>query len=135
MAFAASTAVRSCVFWAAKVPTPFKDEAAAVCRAVTVEGQRYRALNPWSPEDGALLEIISRGEFVVQGFRNRDVRALLYPRKTTEDQTRRQAARITRKLALLRAHGLIRKINGSHRWMLTARGRRIVTALLTARNA
>ena len=115
--------------------TPLKDEAAAVCRAMTVEGQRYRALNPWSPEDGALLEIISRGEFVVQGFRNRDVRALLYPRKTTEEETRRQAARVTRKLALLRAHGLIRKINGTHRWMLTDRGRRIVTALLAARNA
>ena len=42
---------------------------------------------------------------------------------------------MSRKLALLRAHGLIKKVNGTHRWMLTEKGRRIVTALLAARQA
>jgi hypothetical protein len=38
-------------------------------------------------------------------------------------------------LALLRAHGLIRKVSGTHRYQITERGRRIITALLSARNA
>lgn len=36
--------------------TPLKQEAAEVCRALTLKGKRHRALNPWSQEDGALLE-------------------------------------------------------------------------------
>jgi hypothetical protein len=115
--------------------TPLGKEAAEVCRRITVDGQRYRALNPWSAEDAALLEAINRGEFAIAGLRNRDLRALLYPRRASADQARRQAAKITRKLALLRAHGLLRKVGGTHRYHLTDKGRRIVTALLTARQA
>lgn len=115
--------------------TPLKTEAAAVGRPVRVNGQRYRALNPWAPSDGALLEAISRGEFTVAGFRNRDLRALLYPGQRTVEEQGRQAARITRQLALLRAHGLIRKVSGTHRWQVTPHGRRLITALLAARQA
>ena len=115
--------------------TPLKTEAATVCRPLTVEGQRYRALNPWSVADGALLEAVSRGEFMLAGFRNRDLRGLLYPGQATAEEARRRAARVTRRLALLRAHGLIRKVSGTHRWQMTERGRRLSTALLAARQA
>jgi hypothetical protein len=47
----------------------------------------------------------------------------------------RHSAAITRKLALLRAHSLIRKVSSSHRYTLTPNGRRIITALLAARGA
>jgi len=116
--------------------TPLGQEAEGVCRALILKGKRYRALNPWTVEDGTLLESISRGEFALNGMRNRDLRKLLYPlKRTTKVQQRRQAAAITRRLALLRAHGLLRKVSGTHRYHLTSRGRRIVTALLAARNA
>ena len=114
---------------------PLREEAVQVCRACTVEGRRHRALNPWSPEDGALLEAISRGEFTLAGLRNRDLRRLLYPRQGTPEEERKRSAAITRKLALLRGHGLLRKVSGTHRYQLTERGRRIVTALLAARQA
>jgi hypothetical protein len=115
--------------------TPLKDEAAALCKPVTLEGHRYRGLNPWSPEDAALLEAVSRGEFILSGLRNRDLRSLLFPKHDSEQQQRRQASQVTRKLALLRAHGLLRKISGTHRYMLTQKGRRLITALLAARQA
>jgi hypothetical protein len=115
--------------------TPLRQEAVTVCRPTTVDGRHYRALNPWSPADGALLEAISRGEFAVQGLRNRDLRALLHPRKGTPEEERRRAAKVTRSLALLRAHGLIRKVTGTHRYHVTERGRRLITGLLAARNA
>jgi hypothetical protein len=102
---------------------------------VFVNAKRYRALNPWSAQDGALLEAISRGEFTLNGLRNRDLRKLLYPGSQQIAERRRQSAALTRKLALLRAHRLIRKVPGTHRYTLTQNGRRIVTALLAARRA
>lgn len=54
-------------------------EAATVCRPVTVAGQRHRVLNPGSKEAGRLLEMVSRGEYAVAGFRNRDGRGHLHP--------------------------------------------------------
>jgi hypothetical protein len=115
--------------------TPLKAEAGGVCQRVKVEGQSYRALNPWSEADGALLEAISRGEYTINGFRNRDLRKALYTGQATVEQERKRSGAVSRKLALLRAHGLIKKVNGTHRWLLTEKGRRIVTALLAARHA
>jgi len=46
-----------------------------------------------------------------------------------------QSAALTRKLAILRAHRLIRKVPATHRYILTQNGRPIVTALLAARRA
>jgi hypothetical protein len=114
--------------------TPLQVAAGPVCRTVTVEGHRYRALNPWA-QDAAVLESISRGEFALNGLRNRDLRRHLYPATNDKAERRRQSGAVTRKLALLRAHGLIRKVSGTHRWVLTDNGRRIVTALLAARHA
>lgn len=85
--------------------------------------------------DGALLEVISRGEFALNGLRNRDLRPHLYPAPAGAKEQRRRAARVTRLLALLRAHGILRKVTGTHRYQLTAKGRTVVTALLTAREA
>lgn len=114
--------------------TPLHAAVAPVCRARIVEGQRYRPLNPWAA-DAPLLEIISRGDYALNGLRNRDVRRELYPPTRDPRQQRRQSAAVTRKLALLRAHGLIKKVSGTHRWVLTDNGRRIVSALLAARHA
>ena len=81
--------------------TPLHQEALEVCRAIIIKGKRYRALNPWTAEDGALLEALSRGEFALSGLRNRDLRSLLYPSKPSHKLLqRRQAAAITRRLTL-----------------------------------
>lgn len=115
--------------------TPLREEALAIGRSLKVDGRRYRALNPWGPADGALLEALSRGEFTLQGFRNRDLRARLYPAKADVQEQRRRSARVSRLLALLRAHGRIKKVTGTHRYQITERGRRMITALVAARNA
>jgi hypothetical protein len=106
-----------------------------VCKPVKVHGRRFRALNPWSGQDAALLQAINRGEFAINGFRNRDLRALLFKAKAHSQDQHRQAARITRKLSLLRAHGLVKKIAGTHRYVLTTKGATTITALLAARHA
>jgi hypothetical protein len=120
----------------AESTTPLKNWTDELCKPVTWNGKRVRALNPYSPEDACLLEAISRGEFNLNGFRNRDLRNLLFSNKATSDSDkRRQSAIITRKIRLLRAHGLVAKVQKTHRYTLTDKGRIAVTALLTARNA
>ena len=106
-----------------------------VCKPVHRDGRRARALNPWSPQDSALLQAVNRGEFKINGFRNRDLRALLFPTKATDQEHKRRSGVVTRKLALLRAHGLIKKLSGTHRYVLTEKGSTTITALLAARQA
>lgn len=98
-------------------------------------GRRQRALNPTAGADGELLRCLARGEFLINGFRNRDLRKLLCPATTDERVQRQQAAAMTRKLALLRAHGVIVKVQKTHRYRLSAEGQRVTTALLAAYEA
>ena len=104
-----------------------------LCQPVTWQGRRARALNPWSPEDGKLLEIINRGEFMINGFRNRDIRVLLYGEAANPTEERRQSSAVTRSLRLLRAHQLIKKVSKTHRYVLTQQGVKSVTAILSVR--
>ena len=108
-----------------------------VARPVVNDGRRFRALRIGDPDDLALLRAVSRGEFATAGFRNRDLRHLLYPTASSAaapDQ-RRLSARISRKLRLLRAHRLIKKIPRTHRYQLTQRGRLLTAALCATRDA
>ena len=110
--------------------------ATRLCQPAKRNGRRVRPLNPYAPGDANLLDAISRGELTINGFRNRDLRVLLFDDDSASKQEqRRHAAAVTRKLDLLRAHRLIIKVPGTHRYHLSARGRIIVTALIAARNA
>jgi hypothetical protein len=106
------------------------------CGRVRKDGRAYRALNPWNELDSKLLTFLGRGEWAIQGFRNKDVRAMLAPTGKAlaqdEAQRRRWSAKATRCLRLLRAHGLIRKVSRTSRYMLTDLGRKFTTALLSA---
>jgi len=64
-------------------------------------GRRVRALHPSAGSDGALLRCLAQGDFLVNGFRNRDVRATLYRVTHDAKEQHQQAAAITRKLAML----------------------------------
>lgn len=106
-----------------------------LCQPVKCNGKRVRALNPYSPEDARLLEAISRGEFAINGFRNRDLRRIILPDQPHAKGQRAISAIITRKLRILRSHGLIKKVPRTHRYILTDKGRTAVTSILAAHNA
>lgn len=99
-------------------------------------GKRVRALHPFGEQDRLLLEAISRGEFLINGLRNKDLQPLLYATTAKSDQERRRrSGAISRKLRLLRAHHLIRKVPGAHRYHLTPSGHQIAAAVIAASDA
>jgi hypothetical protein len=116
-------------------PRPLGEVAAKLCQPVRWQGRRVRALNPLAAEDVSLLQAVSRGEFLINGFRNRDLRLLLYGEAATEAGRRRHSAAVSRKLRLLRAHGVIQKVAKTHRYLLNEQGRTALTALEAARQA
>jgi hypothetical protein len=121
---------------AVHVSTALAQQAATVCRPVVQrDRRRYRALNPLGEADAELLAIVNRGEFALNGFRNRDVRARLYNATEDREQQRRQMTAVGRRLRLLRAHGLIAKVSKTHRYVVTGKGRNVITAVLAARQA
>jgi hypothetical protein len=96
-------------------------------------GRRVRALQPFATHDRQLIQAISRAEFTLNGVRNRDLQRLCFAQPaTTQAEARRRSAWASRKLRLLRAHGLIHKVTGTHRYLLTKAGRIATTAILTA---
>ena len=109
------------------------EASATLCRRTTCHGRSVRALNPLAAEDARLLAAVSRGEFALHGFRNRDLCPLLCGQ--TALTARQQMARTTRLIRLLRAHGLVQKVPATHRYLLSPRGRTTITALLAARGA
>lgn len=115
--------------------TPLRELLDRVSRHANYRGRRVRAMRIGDAGDIALLQAIADGRFAVSGFRNRDIRALLYPASPDPADTRRLSARVTRQFRLLRAHGLIRKIPRSHRYRLTEKGCLLSAALFAVRDA
>ncbi len=121
---------------AADDDTQLKQWTAKLERPAKWNDKRVRALHPFEKADSALLEAVAHGEFTISGFRNRDLQRLLFAGSArSPEERRRRTAAISRKLRLLRAHGLVRKVQHTHRYQLTNGGRRAITAVLAAQQA
>ncbi len=90
--------------------------------------RQYRALRPISPEDASLFAVILHGEFSLQGFRNRDLRQAL-----AQSDLKNTSGRISRLLALLRAHKLIYKVAKTNYYRITRKGHQIMATALKFR--
>ena len=136
--------------------TPLGKVADQLATPIVTPTSRSRGLIPLTGIDSQLIAILLRGEFTLNGFRNRDIRELLFPTPTTATrdrpttthtashpeadaaaltERRRQSGQVTRLLRLFRAHSLIQKIPRTHRYQLTANGRRILPTFPIARSA
>jgi hypothetical protein len=106
-----------------------------LCEPTTQHQKRFRGLNPLRQAEVNLFASVLRGEHFIHGFRNRDVaRALGRNPPPDLQQRKRHSARISRKLQLLRAHGLIAKIPHARRYRLTVCGATFMTAAVLLRN-
>jgi hypothetical protein len=120
---------------AVATPLPLKSLTDELSRPVKWKRQQVRGLNLLGRDDAALLEAVGRGEFVINGLRNRDLRALLFGTTNDPAEDKRRAGRITRMLRMLRAHGLIHKLPHTHRYQVSDKGRKVIAAIHAAREA
>lgn len=107
-----------------------------ITKRITKGGKKFRGLRPWSVQDLELLKAINRPEHQLAGFRNIEISLQLFPNAQNSLKTKRAASgRISYRLGLLRAHGMIAKIPNTRRYRITKKGRGICTALLLAQHA
>lgn len=115
------------------VPTPSHKLLDKVSKPVIRGQQLFRALRPVSPEDSRLFKVLLDGKFLIQGVRNKDVRELLWPVAQDQEQERKNAARVTRSLSLLRSHNLIYRVPKTNYYRTTKLGNEVMTTAIKFR--
>jgi hypothetical protein len=94
-----------------------------VTAPVTVDRQRASALRFHDPRVQALFAVLVSFTYLACGFSNKDMRALLAPLLGIDPASMTQG-RMTYDLRRLRLHGLIERIDGTHRYRVTDAGLR-----------
>lgn len=104
------------------------------CAPVAYQGRRRRGLQPLGRDDQALFAGVLRGEYAVRGFRNAELAEALYgPRPKDVVERCRRCGRVSRRISLLRAHGLVAKFPRSRRYRVTGRGQRFMSTAIHLR--
>jgi hypothetical protein len=116
-------------------PTPAIEAVEQRCRPVRSGTTRIRALKPLDADDQALFRVVMRGEFIVNGIRNRQVTDHLFPSPTKDTKERkRRSAHVGRRLRILRAHGLIKKAPRRRKYYVTENGFRVMGAAISLKD-
>jgi len=118
-----------------KVGETLRDVVEDSCNRIVKDGKHYRGLNLWNVEDCKMLQYLAKGELAISGFRNRDLRNWLFPEAENIEETnelKRLSGKTTRRIKLLRVHGLIRKVPRENRYVLTEKGQKISATLKCA---
>ena len=103
----------------------------SLCRSHIQNGKRFARFNPLSQADRDLFVAVLAGENALNGFRNRDLCAKLYPHLASSDQeAKRRCSKISRLIAKLRGHGLVAKVKDAHLYRLTQVGSQVLFAVL-----
>ena len=92
---------------------------------VTHKQHRYKGFHLLTEEDTSLFRTLLRGEFVIAGFSNKQLRQAL-PDKNT--------GQITRLLKRLHVHGLVKRVAHSYKYYLTVFGRQAAAMALSLRS-
>ena len=78
----------------------------------------YGGFNFFDVADEELFEALSRGEFNISGFQNKDLRHHVRGKNTGQ---------VSRLMKRLRTHGMIKKIGRTYKYYLTALGKQVIT--------
>lgn len=105
-----------------------------VSKPVVINNRKFRPLKPITPHEVEIFKVVARGEFKIEGFRNKDLRQALAPNSdanTSEKQ--RASARASRTLALLKAHKLIAKVPKTSSYRTTKKGEYVINTAINLR--
>jgi hypothetical protein len=96
-------------------------------RSIRKGSRSYRGFNPAAEDDIRLFSAVMRGEHAIRGFRNRDIRRVLFPLSLEKKIQRRHSAAVSRLLKRLHVHGIIAKIPRTRRWKITTKGQQFMS--------
>jgi hypothetical protein len=107
-------------------PSPAYRQAERLAQPKVARGRSYAGFNPARRHDVRLFAAVLRGDHLLHGFRNADIRRLLHGEATHPDVRRQQGAAVGRLLKRLHVRGLLAKIPRTRRWRLTEVGQRLL---------
>jgi hypothetical protein len=109
--------------------TPARDCLDEIVHHIAKNGRRFRGIDP-TGKDREILLAISDPAFRISALTNKMVREKLSGSPVLARRTDKQcAAKISRYLRLLRAHGILRKEPSQNRYQLTLKGARLTNLL------
>jgi len=100
----------------------------ALCSKVVYDGKSFSGFNVLDKDSFRLFTELANASFIIRGFSNFDLRHALWSPNIADESFCRN--KTTRLLAKLRAHKLVKKIPCSKRYLLSDKGRRIISALI-----
>lgn len=109
-------------------PTPAYQQLRQLTEAKTATGRNSAGFNPARRDDTRLFAAVLDGDHIARGFRNKDIRALLFGDKSKPHS--RHSAAVGRLLKRLHVRQLIAKIPRTRRWRVTDAGRHILSTAL-----
>jgi hypothetical protein len=92
-----------------------------VTQRIEENNRGYKGFNFFDDNDMRIIRILTRGEFNIAGFRNKDIRRFV-PEKSSG-----QVSRILKRLKL---HGIIKKTTNSYKYYLTKMGKEVTIAAM-----
>jgi len=92
-----------------------------ISKSIVENNRSYKGFNFFDEEDLNIMLSIERGEFNISGFQNKDIRRKLRDKNPSQ---------ISRILARLRFHGLIKMIGRTYKYYLTVLGRKVIATAL-----
>lgn len=96
-----------------------------VSETVELSNRSYKGFNFFSKDDQKLFEVISRGEFNINGFKNKSIRKYLSDKSSSS---------ISRIIQRLKTHGLIKKVAHTYKYYLTKLGKTVIATGLTIKH-
>lgn len=89
-----------------------------VSEPIKENNRSFKGFNFFARGDQRLFEVLVRGEFNINGFRNQTIRRLIPDLSP---------ASISRILTRLRLHGIVKRVSGTRKYYLTKLGKAVIT--------
>lgn len=106
-------------------PTPAYQQLRQLTEPKVTAGRSYAGFNPARREDVRLFTAILEGDHIARGFRNKDIRAVLFG--PDAKATPRESAAVGRLVKRLHTRQLVAKIPRTRRWRVTQSGRHLLS--------
>jgi hypothetical protein len=111
-------------------PAPSYQQVERLAQRKVVAQRSYAGFNPASQDDVRLFQAVLRGDHLLHGFRNPDIRRQLFVDVKDPNIRRKHAAKIGRLLKRLHVRQLIAKIPRTRRWRVTKLGQQLLGAVV-----